>query len=1205
MRAALSRLGHETEEKRLRGSQGRCPRDSSWNLCVALVSRAGLQDEAHVSVLRSYLAACDQILFVTVDSCGYELDLLGAPFTEAVTSSWSSVGDVVTRVVRSLGGTHPPPPVAPGLIHTSPAWSDAPLIGDFYGRVRELAELSELIRGREHPLLVLSGMGGAGKTAVAVQCARAVEGMFQQTAWLSMLAMPTVEQLAQHLEASLPEGTPQSGRRTAAVDRVIERLERIPTLLVLDNFESLLEPGGSGGGFRTGQEDYVHLLRRLSGLNHLHSVVLLTSREVPEPVPLLRRQTARVHVYELGGLQQGDVRELADGMGLSAPAEELTVLHKTYGGNVLALQLAISHILDVCGGDVRLFIETQAFVFGDVRRLMDEHLLRTSELERRILTWFALARAPLSTGYLTRLLVGFDTADVSEAVASLTHRSLTVASRAGAEVHELIREYLVQNFAAECVEEILQTGSALALDDYCIVDGRSPDYVRVAQEAENLAPLAERLSRLASTGRIRRCLEAIIQTYRSSVGEEQQGYLITNVLLLRKQLGLETDHLDLRGTAVVAARLDEMELRGCDFSECRFVDCSFSDNFGSVTAVAWSPDGEICVVGTFDGRLRVWRSTDMQVLVNVQAHSHWVSAIRFVGESPHVVALACIDGSASVWDLRGPRRMHAWQAHNRPARDLAVSASGGLIATVSEDGHLAVWALPEESPVANLEVSTSRLKVVSFVGDEEDRLLVAGDDGEVQEVTLSTRLRRTIARTQSWIRSLKVIAPDTAFAGCDDGTVIALDPSTEGLASARVVGTHSSRVWAIDYNSRTGLLATGGHDATINLWDVSRTGTRVRTLHAHSSWVRGVAFSPDGEQLLSAGEDQSIKLWDTSTGHLTRSVVGYTQRAFCVVFRPPGLISTHGNHAVCAWTTQGTVHADIYPGHHDQVFKIAADRPGLWVATGSDDGEVLLWHRRRPEDRLRLHHRFSHHDGWIGALAFDHGGQCLATGADDRRIALIDVCSAEVTRSWTAHAGRISGLVFLTDGQLLSCSEDGTASVWPTQSETPSVRVDSEAGPLYAVDVDDHGAFFTAGADGIIRQWSVANGALIREYSSELGRQIWSLTIDRVNRTIYAACDDGVIRGWQIGDSECSIRLVGHVRQVWYVAMDDSTLTLASTGEDGTVRLWDLTSREQTAEYRSPGRYEGMRVFGAEGISLGQIRTLESLGAISWDAAAP
>jgi WD40 repeat protein len=218
---------------------------------------------------------------------------------------------------------------------------------------------------------------------------------------------------------------------------------------------------------------------------------------------------------------------------------------------------------------------------------------------------------------------------------------------------------------------------------------------------------------------------------------------------------------------------------------------------------------------------------------------------------------------------------------------------------------------------------------------------------------------------------------------------------------------------------------------------------------------------------------------------------------------------------------------------------------------------------------------------------------------------LVDVRTAEVTRSWTAHAGRVSGLVFLGDGRLLSCSEDGTANIWPTQSETPSVSVDSNAGPLYAVDVDDDGSFFTAGADGVIRQWSVANGTLITEYSSELGRQIWSLTVDRSNRTIYAACDDGMIRGWQIGDSECSTRLVGHVRQVWCVAMDSSSQTLASTGEDGTVRLWDLARGEQTAGFRSPGRYEGMKIFGAEGISLGQIRTLESLGAISWDVATP
>ncbi|MDX2759258.1 AAA family ATPase [Streptomyces europaeiscabiei] len=1072
----------------------------------------------------------------------------------------------------------------------------------FFGRAQEMNELTELMRRREHPLLVISGIGGVGKTALAVQCARSVEVSFRQTAWLSMLAMPTVEQLAQYLEASLPEGTPPSNRRATAVDRVIDRLERIPTLLVLDNFESLLE-SGNAGGFRPGQEEYTRLLRRLSGLSLSHSVVILTSREVPEPVSLLRRQTSRVRVYEVSGLRHDEVRELADGMGLSAARDELAVLHKAYGGNVLALQLAASHILDVCGGDARLFIDTQAFVFGDVRRLIDEHLSRTSELERRVLTWLALAREPLPATYLARLLEDIDTPAVSEAVASLVRRSLAIASRAGAEVHELIRGYLVQDFVSQCVKEILHTGRAEVLDNYCIVDGRRPDYVRAAQQSENLAPLSERLRRLLSGSRARRCLEQITESYRGSSPDSRRGYAITNVLLIRKSLGIETDHLDLSGVTIVAARLDEIELRGCDFSGSRFVDCSFSDNFGSVTAVAWSPDGSVCVAGTFEGRLRAWRSADMQVLVNVQAHSHWISAIRFVGESSDVIALACIDGSASLWDLRNPMQLHAWQAHSRPARDLAVSASGRLAATVCEDGRLSVWALPQADLLFDLEVSASRLKVVSFVGEQEDRLLVAGDDGEVQEVLLSERRRRTIARTESWIRSLKVVSADTVFAGCDDGTVIAFDPSTEGLASVRVVGTHSSKVWAIDYDPHTELLASGGHDATINLWDVSRTGARARTLHAHSSWVRGIAFSPSGEHLLSASEDQSIKLWDTSSGHLTHSMVGYTQRAFCVVFRPPGLISTHGNHAVCAWALERPEPVDIYAGHHDQVFKITADRLGTRIATGSDDGEVLLWGRRDVSSRLELRHRLSHHDGWVGALAFDRTGQCLATGADDRRVVLTDVTTGQATKSWKAHAGRVSGLVFLTDGRLVSCSEDGTACVWLPQGDTASLRVDGGVGPLYAVDADDEGAFFTAGADGVIRQWSVADGALITEYTSDLDRQVWGVIVDSPSRTLFAACDDGMVRGWTIGEPECSIRFSGHTRQVWSVAIDPLSQHLATTGEDGTVRLWDVARGVQTAEFRSPGRYEGMRIVDAEGISLGQIRTLESLGAVPWNMA--
>src|SRR6266851_5366068 len=73
-------------------------------------------------------------------------------------------------------------------------------------------------------------------------------------------------------------------------------------------------------------------------------------------------------------------------------------------------------------------------------------------------------------------------------------------------------------------------------------------------------------------------------------------------------------------------------------------------------------------------------------------------------------------------------------------------------------------------------------------------------------------------------------------------------------------GGHPGSVFAVRYSGDGALLASGGWDGTVRLWN-PRTRAEVGVLTGHAGPVRSIAFA-DGTMLASAGRDRTIRLWD-------------------------------------------------------------------------------------------------------------------------------------------------------------------------------------------------------------------------------------------------------------------------------------------------------------------------------------------------------
>lgn len=76
---------------------------------------------------------------------------------------------------------------------------------------------------------------------------------------------------------------------------------------------------------------------------------------------------------------------------------------------------------------------------------------------------------------------------------------------------------------------------------------------------------------------------------------------------------------------------------------------------------------------------------------------------------------------------------------------------------------------------------------------------------------------------------------------------------------------HKSQVQNIRFSHDGKILASGGHDNQVILWDV-KTGKALRTLIGHSSKINEVTFNHNSTLVASASEDGTVRVWRVYNG---------------------------------------------------------------------------------------------------------------------------------------------------------------------------------------------------------------------------------------------------------------------------------------------------------------------------------------------------
>ncbi|KAI3720899.1 hypothetical protein L2E82_31897 [Cichorium intybus] len=170
------------------------------------------------------------------------------------------------------------------------------------------------------------------------------------------------------------------------------------------------------------------------------------------------------------------------------------------------------------------------------------------------------------------------------------------------------------------------------------------------------------------------------------------------------------------------------------------------------------------------------------------------------------------------------------------------------------------------------------------------------------------------------------------------------------------VKAHRSRVCGLKWSMTGNLLASGGDDNVVYIWEASRMNS-TRFVHRftnHVAAVKALAWCPYNFQVLASGggtDDGCIKLWNTQQGTCISSVS--TEAQICGLEwnrHYKEIVSGHGfstsderKNKLSLWRYPSMVKAGELSSHTSRVLQLAQNPDGLTVVSAGADETLRFW----------------------------------------------------------------------------------------------------------------------------------------------------------------------------------------------------------------------------------------------------------------------
>ncbi|XP_053974020.1 autophagy-related protein 16-1 isoform X1 [Hylaeus volcanicus] len=244
---------------------------------------------------------------------------------------------------------------------------------------------------------------------------------------------------------------------------------------------------------------------------------------------------------------------------------------------------------------------------------------------------------------------------------------------------------------------------------------------------------------------------------------------------------------------------------------------------------------------------------------------------------------------------------------------------------------------------------------------------------------------------------------------------------------------HDGEVYAVKWSPVDRILATGGADRKVKLWNVTKVSSESRgTLVGSNAGVMSVDFDSTGTLILGASNDYASRVWTVNDLRLKHTLTGHCGKVMAAKFlgEPSKVVTGSYDRTLKIWDLRSKACIETKFAGSSCNDLVTSDGAGSTIISGHYDQRIRFWDTRSESSSNDILLQ-----GKVTSLDLSRDANYLLSCVRDDTLKLIDLRMKKIIGSFSADGFKVgfdwTRASFSPNGKYIAVgSSDGSVFIW-------------------------------------------------------------------------------------------------------------------------------------------------------------------------------